>query len=89
MPLLPYGRRTTSALLQQLFTTLTVRPTRMSMGMGMRIRMRLTGVLSRKQGDFALVHYPVATQALFRHNSERIRNKPYAKYFNGDLWLTT
>lgn len=57
--------------------------------MGMRIRMRLTGVLSRKQGDFALVHYPVATQALFRHNSERIRNKPYAKYFNGDLWLTT
>ncbi|MET9921563.1 hypothetical protein ABZZ04_31445 [Streptomyces sp. NPDC006435] len=34
-----------------------------------------------------VTYYPVATQDLFRHNSERIKGKPYAKYFNGDLWL--
>ncbi|HAQ9610314.1 TPA: hypothetical protein IYE61_002782, partial [Enterococcus faecium] len=30
---------------------------------------------------------PTATQTLFAFNQERIAHKPYAKYFNGDLWL--
>ncbi|MCP2343231.1 DAPG hydrolase family protein [Actinomadura rupiterrae] len=34
-----------------------------------------------------VTYYPVDTQELFRSNAERITNKPYAKYFNGDLWL--
>ncbi|MFI1205415.1 DAPG hydrolase family protein [Streptomyces sp. NPDC020883] len=34
-----------------------------------------------------VTYYPVPTQDLFRRNAERIKNKPYAEYFNGDLWL--
>ncbi|WP_217369119.1 hypothetical protein [Nonomuraea antri] len=34
-----------------------------------------------------VTYYPIPTQDLFRSNAERIKGKPYAKYFNGDLWL--
>ncbi|MBB2946360.1 hypothetical protein FB565_006128 [Actinoplanes lutulentus] len=34
-----------------------------------------------------VTYYPVPTQDLFEHNAQRIKDKPYAKYFNGDLWL--
>lgn len=34
-----------------------------------------------------VTYYPVATQELFRSNAERIKDKPYAKYFNGDMWI--
>ncbi|MEV4897676.1 hypothetical protein AB0K48_50925 [Nonomuraea sp. NPDC055795] len=34
-----------------------------------------------------ITYYPIPTQDLFRSNAERIKGKPYAKYFNGDLWL--
>ncbi|WP_329153382.1 hypothetical protein OIU91_36045 [Streptomyces sp. NBC_01456] len=34
-----------------------------------------------------MTYHPVPTQDLFRYNAERIKDKPYAKYFNGDLWL--
>ncbi|AZS75699.1 hypothetical protein DDE74_36695 [Streptomyces lydicus] len=34
-----------------------------------------------------VTYYPVPTQDLYRRNAERIKGKPYAKYFNGDLWL--
>jgi hypothetical protein len=32
-------------------------------------------------------YYPVPTQDLYEFNRDRIAGKPYAKYFNGDLWL--
>jgi 2,4-diacetylphloroglucinol hydrolase len=34
-----------------------------------------------------VTYFPVATQRLFQRNREQIRGKPYAHYFNGDLWL--
>jgi hypothetical protein len=36
---------------------------------------------------FPLTYFPVATQRQFAHNQERIRGKPYEKYFDGNLWL--
>jgi len=35
-----------------------------------------------------VTYYPVATQEQFRVNRERIAGKPYARFFNGDLWLS-
>ena len=32
-------------------------------------------------------YYPVPTQQLFARNAARIKGKPYAKYFNGDMHL--
>jgi hypothetical protein len=34
-----------------------------------------------------VTYYPVATQRQFDQNRQRIQGKPYAKYFNGNLWL--
>jgi hypothetical protein len=34
-----------------------------------------------------VTYYPAGNQRQFAVNRERIRGKPYAKYFNGDLWL--
>jgi hypothetical protein len=34
-----------------------------------------------------VTYFPVATQRQFQQNRERIQGKPYAKYFNGDMWL--
>ena len=34
-----------------------------------------------------VTYFPVATQRQFAKNRERIRGKPYEKYFNGDLWI--
>lgn len=34
-----------------------------------------------------ITYYPVATQRQFAINRERIRGKPYEKYFNGDMWV--
>ncbi|HKU41433.1 MAG TPA: hypothetical protein VJR89_24920 [Polyangiales bacterium] len=34
-----------------------------------------------------VTYYPVATQRQFQLNRERIQGKPYAHYFDGDLWL--
>lgn len=34
-----------------------------------------------------VTYYPVATQEQYRINRELIRGKPYARYFNGDLWV--
>jgi len=36
---------------------------------------------------FPLTYFPVATQRQFATNQERIRGKPYEKYFDGNLWL--
>jgi hypothetical protein len=36
---------------------------------------------------FPLTYFPVATQRQFATNLERIRGKPYEKYFDGNLWL--
>ena len=35
-----------------------------------------------------VTYYPVETQRQFQLNRERIQGKPYAGYFNGDLWVT-
>ncbi|MEU6381743.1 hypothetical protein [Streptomyces sp. NPDC046909] len=34
-----------------------------------------------------LTYYPVVTQELFQSNAERIKGKPYAKFFSGDMRL--
>ncbi|MET0340189.1 MAG: hypothetical protein ABW252_04275 [Polyangiales bacterium] len=34
-----------------------------------------------------VTYFPVPTQRAFAANAEAIRGKPYAHYFNGDLWL--
>jgi hypothetical protein len=34
-----------------------------------------------------VTHYPIGNQRQFVKNSERVQGKPYAKYFNGELWL--
>jgi len=39
------------------------------------------------QRTFALTYFPVATQRQFAKNQERIRGKPYEKYFDGNVWL--
>ncbi|WP_460062478.1 DAPG hydrolase family protein [Streptomyces sp. YKOK-I1] len=36
---------------------------------------------------YPVTYYPVVTQELFRSNAERIKDKPYAKYFSGDMRL--
>jgi len=35
-----------------------------------------------------VTYYPVPTQEQFARNRELIRDKPYARYFNGDLWIS-
>jgi hypothetical protein len=40
-----------------------------------------------RPGTVPVTYYPVATQHQFAHNRERIRGKPYEKYFDGDLRL--
>jgi hypothetical protein len=39
------------------------------------------------QNAVPLTYFPVATQRQFASNQERIRGKPYEKYFNGNLCL--
>jgi hypothetical protein len=34
-----------------------------------------------------VTYYPIPTQHQYRKNRERIQHKPYARYFNGDMWL--
>lgn len=34
-----------------------------------------------------VTYYPIVTQQLFRSNAERVKDKPYAKYFSGDMRL--
>ncbi len=34
-----------------------------------------------------VTYFPIDTQRQFQINKRRIAGKPYAKYFNGDLWL--
>src|ERR1700759_4588843 len=34
-----------------------------------------------------VTYFPVATQRQFQRNRARIQGKPYARYFNGDLWV--
>jgi hypothetical protein len=34
-----------------------------------------------------ITYYPVPTQLQFQKNREQIQNKPYAHYFDGDLWI--
>ena len=34
-----------------------------------------------------VTYYPVPTQHQFLRNRERIQHKPYARYFNGDMWV--
>lgn len=34
-----------------------------------------------------VTYYPVATQRQFQLNRARIQGKPYARYFDGDLWV--
>ncbi len=40
------------------------------------------------QKTFPLTYFPVPTQRQFATNRERIRGKPYEKYFDGNLWLS-
>jgi len=35
-----------------------------------------------------VTYYPVATQRQFARNRERIQGKPYAHYFDGNLWIS-
>lgn len=34
-----------------------------------------------------VTYYPIANQRQFALNRERVKGKPYARYFNGELWL--
>jgi hypothetical protein len=34
-----------------------------------------------------VTHYPIAHQRQFAKNRERVKGRPYAKYFNGELWI--
>jgi hypothetical protein len=34
-----------------------------------------------------ITYYPPATQRLLQENAAKIRGKPYARFFNADLWL--
>jgi hypothetical protein len=34
-----------------------------------------------------VTHYPVGNQRQFAVNQERVQGKPYARHFNGELWL--
>jgi hypothetical protein len=34
-----------------------------------------------------VTYYPIGNQRQFAVNRERVQGKPYAKYFNGELWL--
>jgi 2,4-diacetylphloroglucinol hydrolase len=35
-----------------------------------------------------VTYFPVPTQAQFRKNQQRIQSKPYARYFDGDMWIS-
>jgi len=35
-----------------------------------------------------VTYYPVPTQQQFQQNRTRIQGKPYARFFNGDLWIS-
>ena len=34
-----------------------------------------------------VTYFPVPTQHQFEKNREAIRDKPYARYFDGELWI--
>lgn len=40
-----------------------------------------------KKPPYPVMYHPLPTQDLFRSNAERIKDKPYAKYFSGDMRL--
>jgi len=47
----------------------------------------MTGLVRRDTAMIPVTYFPVATQHQFAKNRERIRGKPYERYFNGELWL--
>ncbi len=48
----------------------------------------LYGPATAMSRTFPVTYYPVATQRQYRLNLERIQDKPYARFFNGDMHLS-